>query len=230
MALLCGRTVIERVYKRVSSVIPATYVATDDTRILDAVNQFGGRALMTSERHHSGTERILEALHRLGTDYDVVVNVQGDEPFVVPEQLSQLLSCMEESRPDIATLAYPFSDSSMAENPNVVKVVVDQHSDALYFSRSKIPFVRDSREEISPQSPCYLKHIGIYAYRRPILESICQLPTSPLESLEKLEQLRWLQAGYRIRVLPTSTDTIGIDTPEDLQRAEEICRERKDYL
>ena len=230
LASLCGKTVIERVYERVSSVIPATFVATDDTRILEAVNQFGGRALMTSEHHHNGTERILEALQRLETDYDVVVNVQGDEPFVVPKQLALLLNCMEENRPDIATLAYPFSDFSMAVNPNVVKVVVDGQGYALYFSRSEIPHVRDSREEMAPQSPCYLKHIGIYAYRRSILESICQLPVSPLESLEKLEQLRWLQAGYRIRVLPTSTDTIGIDTPEDLQRAEEICRERKDYL
>ena len=211
---------IERVYEKVSSVLSDCYVATDDQRIADAVEAFGGRVVMTSADHKSGTDRIAEAIEKIGGDFDVVVNVQGDEPFIHPEQIVTLCHCFDDSETQIATLGKPFESIEAAENPNSPKIVVDNRGFALYFSRSIIPFVRgvDRQEWLDPYP--FLKHLGLYAYRREVLLAVTRLPQSSLEKAESLEQLRWLQNGYRIRVGITHQETVGIDTPEDLERAE----------
>ena len=211
---------IERVYEKVSSVLSDCYVATDDQRIADAVEAFGGRVVMTSADHKSGTDRIAEAIEKIGGDFDVVVNVQGDEPFIHPEQIVTLCHCFDDPETQIATLGKPFESIEAAENPNSPKIVVDNRGFALYFSRSIIPFVRGvDRQEWLDHYP-FLKHLGLYAYRREVLLAVTRLPQSSLEKAESLEQLRWLQNGYRIRVGITHQETVGIDTPEDLERAE----------
>ena len=211
---------IERVYEKVSSVLNDCYVATDDQRIADAVEAFGGRVVMTSADHKSGTDRIAEAIEKIGGDFDVVVNVQGDEPFIHPEQIVTLCHCFDDPETQIATLGKPFESIEAAENPNSPKIVVDNRGFALYFSRSIIPFVRGvARQEWLDHYP-FLKHLGLYAYRREVLLAVTRLPQSSLEKAESLEQLRWLQNGYRIRVGTTHQETVGIDTPEDLERAE----------
>ena len=220
LAILGGKTVIERVYEKVSSVLSDCYVATDDQRIADAVVAFGGRVVMTSADHKSGTDRIAEAMEKIGGDFDVVVNVQGDEPFIHPEQIVTLCHCFDEPKTQIATLGKPFASMAEVENPNSPKIVVDNRGFALYFSRSVIPFVRGvEREEWLSHYP-FLKHLGLYAYRTKVLREVTLLPQSSLEKAESLEQLRWLENGYRIRVGLTDQETVGIDTPEDLERAE----------
>ena len=211
---------IERVYEKVSSVLSDCYVATDDQRIADAVEAFGGRVVMTSADHKSGTDRIAEAIEKIGGDFDVVVNVQGDEPFIHPEQIVTLCHCFDDPETQIATLGKPFESIEAAENPNSPMIVVDNRGFALYFSRSVIPFVRGvDRQEWLDHYP-FLKHLGLYPYRREVLLAVTRLPQSSLEKAESLEQLRWLQNGYRIRVGITHQETVGIDTPEDLERAE----------
>ena len=220
LAILGGKTVIERVYEKVSSVLSDCYVATDDQRIADAVVAFGGSVVMTSADHKSGTDRIAEAIEKIGGVVDVVVNVQGDEPFIHPEQIVTLCHCFDDPETQIATLGKPFESIEAAENPNSPKIVVDNRGFALYFSRSIIPFVRGvDRQEWLDHYP-FLKHLGLYAYRREVLLAVTRLPQSSLEKAESLEQLRWLQNGYRIRVGITHQETVGIDTPEDLERAE----------
>lgn len=177
---------------------------------------------MTRSDHHSGTDRIEEAAEKIGTDADVIVNIQGDEPFIQPSQIQTV--CEQFSHPDtqIATLGKPFATMDAVENPNSPKIVVDVNGFALYFSRSVIPFVRGvDRIEWLSHYP-FLKHLGIYAYQREVLRQITQLPMSPLEKAESLEQLRWLQNGYRIRVGITNVETVGIDTADDLRRAEDF--------
>ena len=226
LALLGGKTVIERVYEKVSSVLGDCYVATDDERIYHAVEGFGGRVVMTSADHKSGTDRIAEAVEKIGGDYDVVVNVQGDEPFIHSEQIVTLCQCFDDPETQIATLGKPFDSIESAENPNSPKIVVDNRGFALYFSRSVIPFVRGvNREEWLGHYP-FLKHLGLYAYRTEVLREVTRLPQSSLEKAESLEQLRWLQNGYRIRVGLTDQETVGIDTPEDLERAEKYLSSR----
>ncbi len=222
LALLGGKTVIERVYRQVAAVVPDCYVATDDQRIFDAVEAFGGRAVMTSPHHKSGTDRIAEAVALIGGQWDVVVNVQGDEPFIRREQIEALCGCFDKEETQIATLGKPFESMEAVENPNSPKIAVDNEGFALYFSRSVIPYVRgEERQEWLNHFP-YLKHLGLYAYRTEVLSQITRLPQSTLEKAESLEQLRWLQNGYRIRVALTQLETVGIDTPEDLERAEEF--------
>lgn len=220
LAMLGGKTVIERVYQQVSSVFDEVCVATDDDRILQAVEAFGGKAVMTSPNHRSGTDRLQEAVEKTGTTADVVVNVQGDEPFIHPSQLRSLCQCFDNPATQIATLGKRFSDMEAVDSPNSPKIVVDNQGFALYFSRSVIPFVRgvDHGEWLGHYP--FLKHIGLYAYRREVLREVTLLPPSSLEVAESLEQLRWLQNGYRIRVAETDIETVGIDTPEDLARAE----------
>ena len=224
LANLGGKTVIERVYTQVSSVVPDTYVATDDSRIFDAVTAFGGRCVMTSPDHKSGTDRIAEAAKKIGGDFDVVLNVQGDEPFVRREQIEALCRCFDNEATQIATLGKPFEDMAAVENPNSPKIVVDNQGFALYFSRSVIPFVRGVERDAWLEKYPFLKHLGLYAYRKEVLGEVTRLPQSSLEKAESLEQLRWLQNGYRIRVAVTHFETVGIDTPEDLQRAEEFIK------
>jgi 3-deoxy-manno-octulosonate cytidylyltransferase (CMP-KDO synthetase) len=224
--MLGGKPVIQHVYEKVSSVMDAVYVATDDQRICDVVTGFGGRVIMTSPDHKSGTDRIAEAWRKINSDADVVINVQGDEPFVHPSQITSLCSCFEDSSTEIATLGKPFNSIEEVENPNSPKIVVDKRGFAMYFSRSVIPFVRGKEREKWLESYPFLKHLGIYAYRGSILEQLTQLPQSPLEIAESLEQLRWLENGFRIRVGITNIETVGIDTPEDLQRAEAFLNQK----
>lgn len=223
LALLGGKTVIERVYTQVLGQVDDAYVATDDDRIRQAVEAFGGKVVMTSPLHKSGTDRCREAADMVGGDFDVVINIQGDEPFIQPSQLQAIKACFDEPNTQIATLVKPFTPDDGWEalhNPNSPKVVVNQRMEALYFSRSVIPYCRGKESEEWLSSHTYYKHIGLYAYTLPTLHAITQLPQSSLELAESLEQLRWLENGYTIRVGISQVETIGIDTPEDLQRAE----------
>ena len=220
LAVLGGKTVIQRVYEQVVGVLGEAYVATDDERIYRAVEQFGGQAVMTRSDHKSGTDRIEEAAERLQTAADVIINVQGDEPFIQRSQLETVKSLFDDPQVQIGTLGKPFESIAAVENPNSPKIVCDVRGYALYFSRSVIPYIRGKERPEWLHSFPFLKHIGLYAYRREVLRQITRLPQSPLELAESLEQLRWLQNGYRIKVGLTDVETVGIDTPEDLQRAE----------
>lgn len=229
LAMLGGKSVIQRVYEQVSQVVDETYVATDDQRIFDAVEAFGGKVVMTRSDHKSGTDRIEEAAEKIGGDYDVVVNVQGDEPFIQASQIETVCKCFDDPTTQIATLGKPFgNDMEAIGNPNSPKIVVDKNGFALYFSRSVIPFVRGEETADWPSSYPFLKHLGLYAYRRDVLREVTQLPQGMLEKAESLEQLRWLENGYRIRVGLTDIETVGIDTPADLERAEKFLEMKSD--
>ena len=224
LAILGGKTVIQRVYEQVSSVLDEVYVATDDERIFQAVEGFGGRAVMTRADHKSGTDRIEEAAEKIGSTADVIINVQGDEPFIQPSQIETLMHLFDAPETQIGTLGNPFESLEAVDNPNSPKIVTDTRGFALYFSRSVIPFIRGvDRQDWFGRYP-FLKHLGIYAYRREVLRQVTALPQSSLEQAESLEQLRWLQNGYRIRVGLTDVETVGIDTPEDLSRAEAFLK------
>lgn len=223
LALLGGKTVIQRVYEQVAGVLDDTVVATDDVRIHDAVLSFGGKAVMTSPDHRSGTDRCWEACCKLGRTYDVVLNVQGDEPFIRRSQLEAVMHCFDDPATDIATLVKPFTEADglpALENPNSPKVVLDAASRAIYFSRSVIPYLRGVRRAEWLARHTFYKHIGLYAFRSEVLRAVTALPPSTLERAESLEQLRWLENGYRIGVGISDVETIGIDTPEDLEKAE----------
>lgn len=239
LAMLGGKSVIQRVYEQVSQQIETVCVATDDERIQTHVESWGGRVVMTRSDHKSGTDRIEEAMEKIesaGERYDVVVNVQGDEPFIQPHQIDAVCQCFNDEHTQIATLGKRFvspgsddaDETAKAEwlkaisNPNSPKIVTDNDGFALYFSRSVIPYVRGKEQAKWPEAFPFLKHIGMYAYRREVLREVTQLPQSPLEIAESLEQLRWLQNGYKIKVGETDVETVGIDTPEDLRRAEEM--------
>lgn len=225
LADLGGQTVIERCYRRVASTVEDVVVATDDERIRQAVEAFGGKAVMTSTAHRSGTDRCLEAFEKIGADADIIINVQGDEPFIDPEQIRQLMGCFSDPSTQIATLALPYpKDGSYEglENPNRPKVVMDSDGNALLFSRSVIPYMRGVDRAMWPAKGDYFTHIGMYAFRAPVLKEVCHLPQSPLELSESLEQLRWLENGYRIKVGITDRQTIGIDTPADLEAARRL--------
>ena len=216
-----GKTMIQRVYEQVLKAISDVYVATDDQRIFDAVLAFGGKAIMTSDQHKSGTDRCYEALTKLSSTFDVVINIQGDEPFIQPEQIKTLQKCFDESETEIATLAKVFTEKDgfiALNNPNSPKLVINKKNEALYFSRSIIPYRRGAETENWISLHSYLKHVGIYAYRADILQELTLLEQSPLEISESLEQLRWLENGYRIKVGFTDVETIGIDTQEDLEK------------
>jgi 3-deoxy-manno-octulosonate cytidylyltransferase (CMP-KDO synthetase) len=215
LAMIMGKTMIEHVYQRVSacSQLNRIYVATDDIRIVRTVEAFGGSAILTSPDHPSGTDRVAEAAKRLGGD--LILNVQGDEPLIEPEILSLALEpLMADLSIPMASLKTELRDPEEWSNPNVVKVVTDANGFALYFSRACIPFARDAGEGPAGR----FKHIGLYAYRRETLLRLAQLPPSPLERTEKLEQLRALENGYRIAVPTTDHSPVGVDTPDDLAR------------
>ncbi|MBE6265619.1 MAG: 3-deoxy-manno-octulosonate cytidylyltransferase [Prevotella ruminicola] len=222
LAILGGKTVIQRVYEQVKSVLDDVYVATDDDRIYNTVTDFGGKAVMTRADHKSGTDRIEEAAEKIGLDADVIINVQGDEPFIQPSQIKTLMQLFDAPETQIGTLGKPFVSIDAVENPNSPKIVTDNRGFALYFSRSIIPYIRGKERDSWFGEYPFLKHLGIYAYRREVLAEVTKLPMSSLEKAESLEQLRWLQNGYRIRVGLTDIETVGIDTPEDLTRAEEF--------
>lgn len=227
LALLGGKPVIQHVYEKVADSLKTAYVATDDERIYDTVKAFGGNVVMTRKDHKSGTDRIEEAIEKIGGEWDVVVNVQGDEPFVDKSQLDTICHCFDDATTQIATLGKPFTSMEAVNNPNSPKIVVDNQGFAMYFSRSVIPFVRGKEPSEWLQHYPFLKHLGIYAYRKEVLKEVTQLPQSSLEIAESLEQLRWLQNGYKIKVGTTDIETVGIDTPEDLQRAEEFLKHIK---
>ena len=224
LALLGGKPVIQHVYEKVAAVLEAAYVATDDEHIYDAVKSFGGQVVMTRTDHKSGTDRIEEAIEKIGGEWDVVVNVQGDEPFVAKSQLDTICHCFDDPTTQIATLGKPFESMEAVQNPNSPKIVVDNMGFAMYFSRSVIPYVRGKEESSWLTHYPFLKHLGIYAYRKDVLRQVTQLPQSSLEIAESLEQLRWLQNGFKIKVGTTDVETVGIDTPQDLERAEEFLK------
>lgn len=224
LAMLGGMTVIERVYKQVIDNVDEAVVATDNQQIAEEVRRFRGMAVMTSPNHRSGTDRCNEAYSKLDSQFDVIINVQGDEPFIQPEQIQTIKQCFDDPKVEIATLVKHFTkkDGFMAlANPNSPKVILNDNMEAVYFSRAVIPFVRDVQpgEEWFDKANFY-KHIGVYAYKPETLRKITQLTPSSLELAESLEQLRWIQNGYHIKAGVTNIETIGIDTPQDLQNAE----------
>lgn len=226
---LAGKPVIQWVYEKASKVLDEVVVATDDQRIVACVEAFGGKAVMTSDKHKSGTDRCFEAMQKSAESYDVIVNIQGDEPFISIDQIRLLMSAFQDEKTDIATLArqiMPVDGMAYLQNPNHVKVVLNSKSEALYFSRSVIPFLRDVPHDNWLHEQVYYKHLGVYAYKSDVLREITSLPIAELEKAESLEQLRWLENGYCIRVGLTSQETIGIDTPEDLKMAEEYIRKK----
>ena len=224
LVLIQGKPMILHVVERALLVTPEVAVATDDQRIYDVVTQAGYRAILTTGDHSSGTSRCLEAYERLGQEADVLINLQGDEPFIAEEHIRQLVRAFDDPETQIATLAQPFPPTATNEelaNPNAVKVVRASSGRALYFSRSVIPYLRGGEGAWAAQHE-YLKHIGLYAFRTSLLDCLGSLPASPLEQGESLEQLRWLSAGLHIQVQLTDEPTVGIDTPEDLARITQL--------
>lgn len=215
-----GKSMIQRVYEQVSkaSSITDIVVATDHEDIFNHVQNFKGHVCMTSETHASGTDRCYEALMLQSNAYDYVINIQGDEPFIQPEQIDLLASRLD-GITEIATLVKAIDRPEVLINFNVVKAVINKRGEALYFSRSTIPHIRNTPQEDWINKHVFLKHIGMYAYRTDILEHLTKLPVSILETAESLEQLRWLENGFKIMVAETNQETIGIDTPDDLQLA-----------
>lgn len=228
LAMLGGKPIIQRVYERVAQVADDVYAAVDDERVANCVSGFGGKYIMTSPSHRSGTDRIAEAYALIGRHFDVVVNVQGDEPFIRPEQIKALVDCFAKDKAtEIATVVKPMSEAdgeAALLNANTPKVVVSKYKKALYFSRSVIPFIRGKAQADWLGAHTFYKHIGIYAFRPDILAAVTRLPQGELEKAESLEQLRWLENGYGISVVESNADTVGIDTPADLKRAEEFLR------
>ncbi|MFC6997966.1 3-deoxy-manno-octulosonate cytidylyltransferase [Rufibacter roseus] len=217
---LGGKSMIRRVYEQAqASELAAVVVATDDERIFSHVHEFGGSAVMTSPLHQSGTDRCHEAYEQLQEKYEVVVNIQGDEPFIQPEQINRVLSCFQNPDDQIATLIKPVKDQQELLNPNSPKVVVGAQGQALYFSRHPIPYLRGHDQEQWLAQHAYFKHIGIYGYRSQVLAQLTKLQQSVLEKAESLEQLRWLEHGFKIITATTEMETIGIDTPEDVEKA-----------
>ncbi len=222
LADMGGKPMIQRVYEQVKKAVDEVWVATDDDRIFEAVNAFGGKAVMTSTEHRSGTDRIYEAFGKVGKGYDVIINVQGDEPFIQPQQIGALMQCFDSPSVQIATLVKPFKKEDGFDvlfNANSPKVVINKDDEAIYFSRSIIPYIRDAHHTEWLDKHTFYKHIGMYAYRADILKEITQLPQSLLEKAESLEQLRWIENGYRIKIGYTDVETIGIDTPDDMKKA-----------
>ncbi|MDR1780182.1 MAG: 3-deoxy-manno-octulosonate cytidylyltransferase [Tannerella sp.] len=223
LADMRGKPMIRRVYEQVAETVDRLYVATDDERIAAAVRAFGGQVVMTSTEHRSGTERCREAYNLMADDSEVIINIQGDEPFIHPEQITLLKSCFDRPDVEIATLVKPFDADGDFEttlfNPNTPKVALNLRGEAIFFSRSVIPYVRARECQSWLAAHTFYKHIGIYAYRAATLHAIVKLPPSPLEQAESLEQLRWIEHGYRIQTAITHRETIGIDTPEDLEKA-----------
>ena len=224
LVLLNGKPIVQWVYENARKALTEVYVATDDERIFRAVEAFGGKAVYTSANHESGTDRCAEAAQGLSKSMkvDVVVNIQGDEPFIRPEQIESLKKCFSTPETEIATLINPITNIAEITNINRPKVVINQHQEAMYFSRSPIPFVRGCAAEKWLDRHTFYSHIGLYAYRYDILLELTKLPIGLLERAESLEQLRWLENGYRIKTAQTQFENIGIDTPEDLEQAKKF--------
>jgi 3-deoxy-manno-octulosonate cytidylyltransferase (CMP-KDO synthetase) len=224
LANLGNKPIIQWVYENAKKALDEVYVATDDERIFRAVEAFGGKAVYTSSDHQSGTDRCAEAATKIAEKlaFDVVINIQGDEPFIKPEQIEGLKNCFHSPETEIATLIKPITDAAEITNINRPKVVINKYQEAMYFSRSAIPFVRDCKPEEWIDRNTFYSHIGMYAYRFDVLLKLTKLPIGSLEKAESLEQLRWLENGFRIKTAQTMFENIGIDTPEDLVQAEKF--------
>jgi 3-deoxy-manno-octulosonate cytidylyltransferase (CMP-KDO synthetase) len=223
LAMIGDKSMIQRVYEQAAKSLELVYVATDDTRIFDSVKSFGGKVVMTSPDHQSGTDRCIEAAgiieSETGTKIDIVVNIQGDEPFIRPEQIELVMKCFSDENTEIATLVRKAEAGEDIFNPNQPKVIINAMGDAIYFSRAAIPYIREAEKSEWTVKHVFYKHIGLYAYRTETLRKITRLERSPLEIAESLEQNRWLENGYSIRTAVTVWESIGIDTPDDLERA-----------
>jgi 3-deoxy-manno-octulosonate cytidylyltransferase (CMP-KDO synthetase) len=220
---IAGKSMIQRVYEQAKKCaqLSEVMVATDDNRIFEHVLNLGGKAVMTSSTHQSGTDRCAEVAGK-HPEYDVIINIQGDEPYIDPEQISKLISCFNDTDTQIATLIKKISNEQELHNVNSPKVIINKNSEAIYFSRSPLPHIRSQEPQNWLQHFTYYKHIGIYGYRADVLKQITKLPVSPLEKAESLEQLRWVENGYKIKVAETEIETIAIDTPEDLKKLSEL--------
>lgn len=222
LAMIHNKPMIQHVYEKATSTLESVVVATDDNRIFEKVQSFGGNAILTSEHHQSGTDRCAEALINFETEtntkFDAIINIQGDEPFIAVEQIQQLNTILTNKKADLATLIKPIDNSEDLFNINKVKVVVDTNFSALYFSRHPIPFLRSANKEEWINKHKFYSHIGMYGYSRTALLAITQLQQGELEKCESLEQLRWLENGYKIITGITNIESVGIDTPEDLER------------
>ena len=222
LAVLDGRPIIQHVYENAKKALGNVWVATDDERIAEAVTSFNGQFVMTRDDHQSGTDRCAEAVEFLAgkLEFDVVVNIQGDEPFVRSEQINALKSCFDDPETEIATLVKKIEHEDVLFNPNRPKVVMDYQNNALLFSRETIPHIRGVEKSDWLARHTFYSHLGMYAYKREILKQITKLKPSKLELAESLEQLRWLENGFVIKVAETRFESIGIDTPEDLEAAQ----------
>lgn len=217
-----GKTMIERVYEQARKALDTVYVATDDDRITEEVKRFGGDVVITSSHHQSGTDRLAEAIEKIQVklkhSFDVVINIQGDEPFIQPEQIEEIKSCFESPHTEIATLVKEIEKSDDIFDENKPKVVIDKNMNAICFSRSPIPYLRNVEKSDWIKNHIYYRHIGMYAYKTETLLQLTKLEQTSLEKAESLEQLRWIENGYQIKVAETQFDSIGIDTPEDLEK------------
>lgn len=223
LADINGKTMIQRVYEQAGKALDHVYVATDDSRIYEHVKAFGGNAVLTSDKHQSGTDRLAEAIDRIHKNnserFDVVINIQGDEPFIKPEQIHEIKSCFENPLTKIASLVKKIENNEDVFDINKPKVIFNKKMQAIYFSRSPIPFVRNSEKESWHLKHSFYKHVGMYAYKVKTLQELTELEQSPLELAESLEQNRWIENGYAIYLAITKFESFGIDTPEDLKNA-----------
>jgi len=218
LANIMGKSMIRRVYEQASkaSSLQKVIIATDDLRIFNHAKEWGGDVMMTSSHHSSGTDRCQEVLNAQKEDFDIIVNIQGDEPFIDPTQIEKVTECFENTETQISSLAKKITLKEELFSPNSVKVVIGDNNNALYFSRAVIPYLRGIEEKDYLREGLFYKHLGIYAYRASVLNDICMLPQSDLEKSESLEQLRWLSAGYQISMGITEIEGLSVDTPEDL--------------
>jgi len=222
---ISGKSMIQRVYEQasISSFLHKIIVATDDQRIFDHVKNFGGNVIMTKVDHKNGTERCAEAISDQKESFDYVINIQGDEPFIDPGQIDLIASLLD-GKIELATLVKKITNQEELFNTNINKVIFNLNKEALYFSRNPIPYLKNLDKKVWVKHHSYYKHIGIYAYRTDILIEISQLNPSPLELAESLEQLRWLEHGYKIIIAETELDSLGIDTPEDLKKIQQTFK------
>lgn len=223
LADILGKTMIERVYEqaRKSLMLSDVIVATDDERIMDEVNRFGGKVVLTSKNHTNGTERCAEVVHKLLYEVDAVINIQGDEPIIDPRQIDILAEMLQDERNQIVTLKKKITDATLLDNPNIIKVV-SSGSKAIYFSRSPIPFSRNFPKNQWLENSHFYKHIGLYGFQRTVLDKLVKLPPSLLETTEQLEQLRWLENGYNITITATDAESYSVDVPDDLEKIIEL--------
>ncbi|SER16211.1 3-deoxy-manno-octulosonate cytidylyltransferase [Pedobacter rhizosphaerae] len=225
---IAGKSMIQRVYEQAKKAtsLSKVVIATDDERIADEVKRFGGDFVFTDSNHQSGTDRCAEVAEKL-PEFDIVINIQGDEPFIEPAQIDLLASCFTEEKVQLATLIKPIKSQESVYNPNSPKVVIDVNGRAIYFSRSPIPFIRNGEPGVWAEKHRFYKHIGIYGYRTESLKAITKLPPSALEVAESLEQLRWIENGFYIQTKITELETVAIDTPEDLLKLNKLLEALK---